>query len=189
MMSKNSSKLQQRIANSRKHVCRTAAALFVESNYDRVTIEQIVQQSGIARSTFYRFFADKQDLLVNIVNPVFELATSELSALEQNTADSLMDGLVSAYLAVWSEYREGLIFSTTIGQSLFPLIQQKHDEYAMAVARIMTVLHNQGRLRNNDPRLSTILLAQTAVTILRVYQDQENCDELFRQTVRGALLT
>jgi AcrR family transcriptional regulator len=42
----------------------TAADLFAEQGYDATTVAQIAERAGVTKSTFFRHFPDKRELLV-----------------------------------------------------------------------------------------------------------------------------
>src|ERR1700761_2820354 len=41
-----------------------AADLFIEQGYDATTVAQIAERAGVTKSTFFRHFADKREVLV-----------------------------------------------------------------------------------------------------------------------------
>ena len=41
-----------------------AVDLFTEQGYDATTVAQIAERAGITRSTFFRYFSDKREVLV-----------------------------------------------------------------------------------------------------------------------------
>jgi AcrR family transcriptional regulator len=49
--------------NPRQRLERAALELFAEHGYDKTTVEQIAAGAGLARSTFFRHFADKREIL------------------------------------------------------------------------------------------------------------------------------
>ena len=49
--------------NARERLERAALALFTERGYDATTVAQIADQAGLTRSTFFRHFADKREVL------------------------------------------------------------------------------------------------------------------------------
>ena len=55
--------IRRRVANTKARVCEVAARKFNEESYAAVSVDVIVAAAGIARSSFYRFFRDKEDLL------------------------------------------------------------------------------------------------------------------------------
>ncbi|PPK92199.1 AcrR family transcriptional regulator [Kineococcus xinjiangensis] len=55
--------LDPRVARSRAAVIRTAAEVLVEAGPAAVTVDAVVQRSGVARSTIYRHFPSSADVL------------------------------------------------------------------------------------------------------------------------------
>jgi AcrR family transcriptional regulator len=49
---------------ARERLVVAAVELFTEQGYDATTVAQIAEQAGVTRSTFFRYFPDKRDLLV-----------------------------------------------------------------------------------------------------------------------------
>src|ERR1039458_5560874 len=41
-----------------------AVDLFTEQGYDATTVTQIAERAGVTKSTFFRYFPDKRDILV-----------------------------------------------------------------------------------------------------------------------------
>jgi AcrR family transcriptional regulator len=72
--------IHKRVADSKRRVCEVAARQFNATGYDAVSIESIATEAGIARSTFYRFFQCKEDVVRHMVVPVFHDALNYLEA-------------------------------------------------------------------------------------------------------------
>ena len=49
--------------NARERLEREALALFAERGYDATTVAQIADRAGLTKSTFFRHFADKREVL------------------------------------------------------------------------------------------------------------------------------
>jgi len=49
--------------NARERLERAALALFAEHGYDATTVAEIADRAGLAKSTFFRHFADKREVL------------------------------------------------------------------------------------------------------------------------------
>jgi len=49
---------------ARERLVLAAVDLFTEQGYDATTVAQIAQRAGLTRSTFFRHFADKREVLV-----------------------------------------------------------------------------------------------------------------------------
>ncbi len=64
--------------------------LINEKDYDDITIQEILNYSGISRSTFYAHYKTKDDLLISISNHIFEHVFSH-SLQEEKTHDFSKD--------------------------------------------------------------------------------------------------
>lgn len=60
--------LDPRVARTRRSVLRTATDLLVEGGPGAVTIDAIVTRSGVARSTIYRHWESRDDVLVEVIS-------------------------------------------------------------------------------------------------------------------------
>ncbi|RDI44904.1 TetR/AcrR family transcriptional regulator [Nocardia mexicana] len=49
---------------ARERLVLAAVDLFTEQGYDATTVAQIAERAGLTKSTFFRYFPDKRDLLV-----------------------------------------------------------------------------------------------------------------------------
>src|SRR5688500_8043688 len=77
---------------------KAALALFLARGIESVTIDEIMDRSKMAKGSFYRYFADKEDLVESLflavrgrVVDAFASAESELRAAASN------DALMTAY--------------------------------------------------------------------------------------------
>lgn len=59
--------LDARVARSRATVLRAATDLLVEGGPSAVTIDAVVARSGVAKSTIYRHWASRDDVLVAVI--------------------------------------------------------------------------------------------------------------------------
>lgn len=177
-----------RSASTRRRICQVAARQFNNLTYDAVSMESIALQAGVARSTVYRLFTDKEDILRQIVIPVFDEACDALDQLATDQPEHIINGIAQSYLRVWADHRDALLFSSNLGQALFPLVQDAHDAYAATIHNLMVQLHEARMLRNDDPVMSAILLAQTATRILKTCENHPQFENVFCHTLRGLLL-
>jgi len=51
-------------SGARERLVLAAVDLFAEQGYDETTVTQIAERAGVTKSTFFRYFPDKRDLLV-----------------------------------------------------------------------------------------------------------------------------
>ncbi len=68
-------------ARTRADLQRHALRLFAERGYEATTVEDIANAAEVARSTFFRYFATKEDVvLFDDVDPLFEQALAAVPA-------------------------------------------------------------------------------------------------------------
>src|ERR1700710_2369342 len=65
---------------ARERLVVAAVDLFTEQGYDETTVAQIAERAGVTRSTFFRHFSDKRELL-----------TAGQQALSQLLADGIAE--------------------------------------------------------------------------------------------------
>jgi AcrR family transcriptional regulator len=87
--------------NARERLERAALALFVEHGYDATTVAQIADRAGLTKSTFFRHFADKREVLFGGQDMLAELFSDAVLTAPPSatTAGCLAAALESAAAA------------------------------------------------------------------------------------------
>ena len=65
---------------SREAILKGARSCFARNGFHQTTVEAILQEAGVARSTFYRYFAKLDDLLIVLIEHEFAQMFLEASA-------------------------------------------------------------------------------------------------------------
>jgi len=88
--------------NPRERLERAAIALFAEQGYEDTTVEQIAAAAGLARSTFFRHFGDKREILFGGQDGLASrLAASIENAPSQQTALEAIETAFAHIGASW----------------------------------------------------------------------------------------
>jgi AcrR family transcriptional regulator len=84
--------------NARERLERAALDLFTQHGYDATTVAQIADRAGLTKSTFFRHFSDKREVLFGGQDTLAELFGTAIAAAPPAaaTADCLAAALVSA---------------------------------------------------------------------------------------------
>jgi AcrR family transcriptional regulator len=77
----------------RDELLDTALALFLDHGYERTSVEQITKTVGVAKGTFYHYFATKQQLLEQLVERFTEDLFGEVEAALAASGGSAVDRL------------------------------------------------------------------------------------------------
>src|ERR1700761_8948224 len=83
--------------NARERLERAALALFTQHGYDATTVAQIADRAGLTKSTFFRHFSDKREVLFGGQDLLAELFAAAIAAAPPAavTADCLAAALAS----------------------------------------------------------------------------------------------
>lgn len=72
--------VQRRRRRARAHVTRVALRLFTEQGYAATSAEQVAAAADLSRSTLFRYFTDKDDLLFGLEDDLLVTATAALES-------------------------------------------------------------------------------------------------------------
>jgi len=94
--------------DARERLVVAALHLFNEQGYDETTVAQIVERAGLARSTFFRHFPDKRDVLAAGQETLSRLLTDGIASAPPDASplDAMAAGLVGAAGAMTPVSRE-----------------------------------------------------------------------------------
>jgi AcrR family transcriptional regulator len=84
--------------NARERLERAALALFAENGYDATTVAEIADRAGLTKSTFFRHFADKREVLFGGQESLTEAFTRAIGAAPPSATTT--DCLAAALEAV-----------------------------------------------------------------------------------------
>src|SRR5262249_61129268 len=92
--------------NARERLERAALALFAENGYDATTVAQIADRAGLTKSTFFRHFADKREVLFGGQEILTEAFTSAIgTAPPSATTTECLSAALDAVEVVFTPQR------------------------------------------------------------------------------------
>lgn len=183
-----SPKVLNRQGRTRDRILLESARSFLDKGFENVSVEDIVAAAEIARSSFYRFFANREEVLASIIRPVFERGLQEMQAISPRAPRQIMDGIFDMYLTLWHSGAEALRLSTRMGGDYFRLFQDLHYAYREHLSSLVQKVEPAGILLNGNADYTARLIARSAVPVMEIYRQDENFEELFRRTMSGLLL-
>jgi AcrR family transcriptional regulator len=142
-----------------------ALSLYAERGYDATTVAEIAERAGLTKRTFFRYFADKREVLFRGANELTELfvdatATAPASATPIEAALAAGLGAAGELFAERQEFarrRQAIIAAN-------PELQERELIKLSSMAEaIAAALRGRG-----VSELAASLAAQTAMTIFRV---------------------
>ncbi|WP_118915759.1 TetR/AcrR family transcriptional regulator [Mycobacterium shigaense] len=94
--------------DARERLVAAALELFNERGYDETTVAQIAERAGLTKSTFFRHFPDKRDVLAAGQDALARLMREGIAAAPADATplDTVCSGLKSAAAAFTPDKRE-----------------------------------------------------------------------------------
>jgi len=145
--------------DARDRLIRAALDLFAEQGYDSTTVAQIVERAGLTRSTFFRHFPDKRDVLVAGQQTLSRLLEQGIAAAPRDASplQAVAAGLDAA-LAAFAERREFSIKMEAVVAANTELQERDSLKQAGFAAGISDALQRRG-----VPEMTARLAAEMGV--------------------------
>jgi AcrR family transcriptional regulator len=177
-----------RDAGYREKLLTVGARLFAQKGFPQVSVEQLVRSAGVSRATFYGWFENKSELAGAIIAPVFETGLTAFRKLARSSPNAAATRLIDIYLDLWQRYRDALILSINLDRASFSYVKEQHDAFNAELRKVLEHIHSAGLLRAGDVDLALGVIARTAVPLLRVFEDSESADRLYRESMLALLV-
>ncbi|HEX4892358.1 MAG TPA: TetR/AcrR family transcriptional regulator [Hyphomicrobiaceae bacterium] len=90
-------------ADKREHLIDIAVRLFNRHGYHATGVDRIMEETGIAKTTLYRHFASKEDLIVAALTKIDEQSREEMRAFVESASDDPRERVLATFdqLALW----------------------------------------------------------------------------------------
>lgn len=169
-----------------------AGRLFGAKRFHEVRMDDIATEAGVSKGTLYRYFHDKQEMYLALLERASHQMVAELksrSALAVSTRDRLI-AVVGAILTFFDErpHLLDLIQRAEVGQDkggAFPW-QEVRDEGMRLVLDILEDGRRTGELRFADSNTSMLMLLGGLRAVLR-FGERPRAADLTEQIVDGFL--
>ena len=143
-----------RVARTRAAVLGTARDLLVEGGPAAVTVDAIVTRSGVAKSTIYRHWSSRDDLLADTVESAMPPVTVPDPALGFAAAmTELLDGFVDSFTdPEWSRMLPAILALKLHERDIAGLERRMHDAQLAVFTEVLTRGVRDGDVRDGwDP--------------------------------------
>jgi AcrR family transcriptional regulator len=141
-----------------------ALTLYGERGFDNTTVAEIAERAGLTKRTFFRYFADKREVLFSGAEALQELFVSEVGAAPESAAP--LDAVAAALNAAAAMFEERREFAARRHQIIaaHPELQERElIKLASLAGAVAEALRRRGV---RDP--AAILTAEAAIAVFRV---------------------
>lgn len=158
-----------------------AQALFLERGIENVTIDDITREAGVAKGSFYRYFADKDELVRAMIEPGQTRVVGAFERAEQRLRKaSAPEHVRNAYARLGKELAVALLSEPGLTklylqESRAPAVKARvairelETEVAARALRLTEVAFSHGLLRRVHPQISTLAVIGAAERLLHAY--------------------
>ncbi|MFD8864303.1 TetR/AcrR family transcriptional regulator [Streptomyces sp. NPDC059590] len=81
---------------TRERIIETAFALFMERGFDVVTVDEIAQRAEVGRTTFFRYFGDKQEVVFSTEDDFLRALTAAMRDAPTEPLQDLAQALATS---------------------------------------------------------------------------------------------
>jgi AcrR family transcriptional regulator len=148
-----------------KEIARVAIRLFAARGFDAVTVDEIATEVGISARTFFRYFASKEDVVLQFQRRLNERLVDAFEARPPD--EGAVTALRNAYIftsTVAPEDREELLLLGRFLEDSRPLLARARGEQTVPDADLVLAMSKRlGINPDRDPLGETIAAAMAAV--------------------------
>jgi AcrR family transcriptional regulator len=120
---------QKRVKRTRKKLKKAALDVFSEKSVDAATVEEITEKADLGKGTLYQHFADKEEIVVTLVEEAVEHLVERLRAYDEppDTLEDMLGHLLNAHYEFLVNSREEFLLLFQ-GKLLVKLQSETLDE-------------------------------------------------------------
>ena len=162
-------------------VLRAALELFSEYGIEGASIGQIANRAGVARTTIYRRWSSREDLLVNAIERTRNFPEQLMEGLEKMQPDELVNLILDAGVDALTQTQFRKLAARLIGSSpSYPALMSAYQSKYMqprrlAFIRIFEKAQAQGLLpQNTDVEILGDMITGTMLYYLLFQPDERN---------------
>jgi AcrR family transcriptional regulator len=150
--------------DARGKLRHAALTLYGERGFDNTTVAEIAERAGLTKRTFFRYFADKREVLFAGAEALEELLVTEVGTAPESVAP--LDAVALALYAAaptFEEQREG----AARRQQIIAANPALEERELIKLAKLAGAVADALRRRGVDDS-AAILTAEAAITVFRV---------------------
>ena len=97
-------KVDRRIQRSRKLLQDALITLILEKGYDSITVQNIIDEANVVRSTFYDHYMDKDDLMANSLELLREELHQDMTKVDNGDENEAIIGSLALFRHIQEQH-------------------------------------------------------------------------------------
>ena len=173
-----SPRVQRRRERTRQKIIQSSADLFSRFGYDQVRFEDIAEAADVARGTLYSFYKNKEALINEMLQSVYEKAMRGLDRVKHMEPRKSVEELLNVYCDLYESDPHGLMVAFHLPRPPGPA-EQLYERFS---ERMRSIFERAGNLlRSRDTEVTTRLFSRSSVPSLAALA--ESTEDFRRQFV------
>jgi AcrR family transcriptional regulator len=165
-------KIDRRIQRTEQLLREALIALILKRGYAAITVQDILDQANLGRSTFYAHYRDKEDLLLSGFEALLSSFKAEYSMLvDHQISPDLSSRQMSLFFFQHANENRPL-FSAMIGKQGGEVIQHAVQKYLSQMTEKYLANHFQGQVRRYPSDLLVNYVVSSYLAMLTWWLDQ-----------------
>ena len=150
--------------NARGRLMQAALELYIERGFEQTTVAEIAKVAGLTERTFFRYFADKREVLFWGVSALQELLVRTVAdAPDSDAPITVIGAAIEAAGVVFQERREGAVLRQRVIAANAELQERELIKLASLASAMADALRQRGV---KDPGAS--LSAEAGIAVLKI---------------------
>ncbi|MDD4541202.1 MAG: TetR/AcrR family transcriptional regulator [Eubacteriales bacterium] len=125
---------QKQALQTREKIYESAEELFIENDFESVTVDQIVKKAGVAKGSFYVHFASKDEVIVLLINDYVEKVDTDYKSFLDSLAEDMPAD--EKFLALVEKIAE--VLTENIGKENMRLLYRVQLEKKLNVSSVIS---------------------------------------------------
>ncbi len=184
-------KVDRRIQRTRKLLQDALITLILEKGYDSITVQHIIDEANVVRSTFYDHYMDKDDLMAGTMDLLREELHQDMAEEDNRDENEAAIGSLALFRHIQEQHH---LYKAMIGGKGIDIVVKALNDALLSLAQthFEQVEQSKGKLAIPIPVASTFL-AGTLQTLLMWWLDNdmpyspEEMNEMFIKLVMGGI--
>ncbi|HEY8046421.1 MAG TPA: TetR family transcriptional regulator [Streptosporangiaceae bacterium] len=147
---------ERKKARTRASIREHALRLFREQGYAATRVEQIAEAAEVSPATFYRYFATKEDVVLQDDLDVLTLTALEAQPPGLSPLAAVRAAVAAAQAGFTEEERERFRQTTELTMAVPEIRARALDEFARSIDVIAAVLARRSGRKADDPAVRSL---------------------------------
>lgn len=177
-----------RIVRSRATVLQATVALLLERGYGGATVDEVARRSGVAKTTIYRHWPTRTDLLREACSRIGTPLDQPQSGGVRTDVTAIMKNLAALLrTAPWASVLPSIIDAAERDPDMAAMYSELQRGYSAVLHDVLAAAVSTGQLPENSD-VSTLTAALIGPLFYRRWFSREVVSDAFAEQVIGLLL-